>query len=133
MSRKFGLAGKNELETTEIDMYGDQVTDLQNHIISMFTESDNERKKQMQKKVYGEVVPFNLKLFDDRLGRTGSGYFAPSGLSWADLHVFNVLDYFRHRKDETIASFKNVKALDQRIRSDPKIAAWLAKRPKTDI
>lgn len=133
MARKFGLAGKNDLEAAEIEMYGDQVTDIQNEFCKIHSEKDEKRKKELQEKLMNETAPTNLKAFNERLGKTGSGYLAPSGLSWADLHLFNVLEFFGPKRDELIANFKNVKELVDRISANPNVASWLAKRPKTDL
>ena len=86
----------------------------------------------MNEKLATETLPQNMKIFDERLGKTGSGFFAASGLSWADLHLFNVLEFLGDKRETLIANFKNVKALDEKIRAHPAIATWLAKRPKTD-
>lgn len=132
MARKFGLAGKSDLEAAEIEMYGDQLADVFAEIVALFFEQDETRKKALETKFATETIPHNMKLFNDRLGKTGSGYFAKSGLSWADLYLFVILDNLGDKKDAVLANFKNVKALDENIRANPRIAAWLAKRPKTD-
>lgn len=132
LARKFGLAGKNELETALIESYGDQITDLQNEIVDAFMEKEEPRKTTLNQKLANETLPHNLKIIDERLAKSGSGFLASSGLSWADLHLFNVLEFLGDRREQLFANFKNIKALDQKIRAHPNIAAWLAKRPITD-
>lgn len=95
-------------------------------------EKDETRKKALEEKFVNETVPHNLKIFNNRLEKTGSGFLAASGLSWADLYLFNILEFFGDRKDAALANYKHVKALDDNLRANPKIATWLAKRPKTD-
>lgn len=96
-------------------------------------ESDEGRKKQMQQKLESETAPHNLKLFDDRLAKSGSGFIASSGMTWADLYLFNLLEFFGEKRVQILEHFPNVKALDQNIRSNPKIAEYLAKRPVTHM
>lgn len=87
----------------------------------------------LQDKLASETIPHNMKLFDDRLEKTGSGYIAYSGLSWVDLYLFTVLENLGDKKDAILSNYKHVKALEEKIKTNPRIAAWLAKRPKTPI
>jgi glutathione S-transferase len=99
---------------------------------SMF-EKNEEQKKILQDKLANESLPHNLKIFNERLGKTGSGFIAASGLSWADLYLFGLLDNLGDKREAVLANFKNVKALDDKLRAHPNISAWLAKRPKTEF
>lgn len=132
LARKFNLAGKNEIEAAEVEMYGDQISDLQNQFISGHWESDENRKKVLLEKLYTETVPHNLKIFNDRLGKSGSGFFVPSGMTWADLHLFNLLESFGDKRADVFNNYKNLKALDEKVRAHPNIAVYLARRPKSD-
>lgn len=113
--------------------YGDQITDFQNSIIDFNFEKDENRKKTLEEKFTTETLPNNLKLFNEKIGKSGSGFFAASGLTWADLHLVNVLEWLGDKKEAALANFKNVKELDNKVRAHPNVAAWLAKRPKTQI
>lgn len=86
----------------------------------------------LQDKLHNQSLPNLLKLLEERLAKTGSGHIAASGVSWADLNMINVLDFFGDKKDEILANYKRVKALDEKVRSIPNVAAWLNKRPKSD-
>lgn len=98
-----------------------------------FFEKDENRKKELQTKFSTETLPAALKLFDERIGKVGSGFLASSGLTWADLYLFCVLEWLGDKREAVLENFKNVKAHEQKIKSIPNIAAWLAKRPKTDM
>ena len=108
------------------------MTDLGNEMGNAMFEKNEEQKKVLMEKLANESVPHNLKIFNERLGKTGSGFIAASGLSWADLYLFVILENLGDKKDAILANFKNVKTLDENIRANPSIATWLAKRPKTD-
>nr|QUF59397.1 glutathione S-transferase GSTS1/2-3 [Brachionus angularis] len=133
LARKFNLAGKGDEEQAIVEMYGDQVSDLINEFFKVYFEKDQTKKTELNKKLYEEIIPNNLRLFESRIGSTGSGYIAASGLTWADLYLFNILEYLGDKKEQILSSFLNVKALDQRIRANPNIASWLSKRPKTEM
>ena len=74
-----------------------------------------------------------MKLFEARLAKTNSGFLLASGLSWADLYLYAVLEWFGDKKPELLFHFPLVKALDEKISSHPNIKAWIEKRPKTVI
>nr|QUF59398.1 glutathione S-transferase GSTS1/2-4 [Brachionus angularis] len=133
LARRFNLAGKGEEEQTTVEMYADQVSDLLNEFIKFYFEKDETRKSELAKKLYEETIPNNLRLFESRIGSSGSGYIAASGLTWADLYLFNVLELLGDKREQTLSSFSNVNALDQNIRSNTNIANWLSSRPKTDM
>lgn len=126
------MAGRDEIEQAEVDMYGDQVTDLMNEMIKARFDADEIRKAQQAQKLEAEIIPNSMRIFDSRLAKSSSGYLASSGITWADLHLFTVLEWMPNR-DKVLNNYKNVKALDQKIRSMPKIAHWLATRPHTDF
>ena len=133
IARKFNLAGKGEQEQAEVDMYADQVTDLLNEMVKAYKETDEARKKEMEEKVKTEIMPNNLKMFEARLAKTGSGLLAASGLTFADMYLANVLEWLGDKKEAVLAHFPLVKQLCQLVITNPGIAAWLAKRPVTDM
>lgn len=133
MARKFNLGGKNENEQGEADMYADQVTDLLNEMVRAYFEKDEARKAEMDKKFAEETLPNNLKMFDGKIAKNGSGYLLKSGLSYADLYLFAMLEWLGDKRQAVLENFSNVKDLDLRIRAEPNIANWLETRPKTDM
>ena len=127
------MAGKNELEEALIDMYGDQVMDLLNEcneLIRATYAGDKDREKRSKDRL--EVAwPKNLGFFEKQLGANKSGYLVGESLSWADLHLYAVLDWLFDRKKEVVEKFPLVKALACKIEATPSIAKWLADRPKS--
>lgn len=109
---------------------------MQNEVIRSRLESDDVRGKKMRETLRTTTLPNNLKLFDNKIAKSKSGFLAPSGLSWADLHLLNVLDWPERsadKKEAALANFKHVKQLDAKLRALPNVAAWIAKRPKSDF
>ena len=62
-------------------------------------------------------MPNNLKLFEARLAKTNSGFLLESGLSWADLYLYAVLEWLGDRKAELLSHFPLVKALDEKFQT----------------
>lgn len=131
-ARKFGLAGKDENESGVLDMYADQLTDLTNELAKILRESDPEKKKELQEKMAKEILPVHLKYHEERFAKSGSGYFAASGLTWVDLYLYVMLDWVPE-KEKILEAFKNVKANREKIEANPRIAAWLKARPVTEM
>lgn len=100
-------------------------------MISAHKEKGENRKLQLKEKLASQTLPDKFKLFEKQIAKSGSGFFAPSGLSYADLQLMTVLDFldFADKKDSFLVNYPLVKQLDEKVRSLPRIAAWMAKRP----
>nr|UOU03293.1 glutathione S-transferase sigma 3-2 [Brachionus rubens] len=131
LSRKFGLAGKGDEEQALVDMYGDQMSDLINEMSKSMRESDENKKKELFEKFQNEVVPAHMKLYDSRLAESKSGFLFPSGMTWADLYLFGILEYLNDAKEQIYQNFPFLKVMEEKVRNHSKIAAYLAKRPVT--
>ena len=132
MARKFGFAGKSEEESVIIDMYADQLGDLSNELAKYFKEKCGEKKKPIEEKIVKEIMPVQLKFFDDRLAKSGSGYIVPSGLTWVDLLLYVLYDWIP-QNDKCFENFKHLKEHRTKVDSIPQIAKWLKIRPVTSI
>lgn len=95
-------------------------------------EKDEAKKQELMQKLTTETVPNILKFFDERAGKSGSGFLVASGLTWADLYLICALEHLGEKREATLEHFKNLKSIDQKVRAHPKIAEWLGKRPKTE-
>ena len=133
MGKKFGLAGKDELENAYVNMYALQCADLSNNLIDAFGEKNEERKKRLSLKLKETVWPNNLKYFEDRLASNKTGFLVGDGLTFADLQLFTTLYWLGKKKDETLKDFPNVFKLDESIRSNTRIAQWLATARKFSL
>jgi glutathione S-transferase len=105
------------------------VTDLLQLVSTAYHEPDEARKVQKHKKLVEQDFPAQLAIFEDRLAKTGSGYLAASGLTFADFYLTLITDYLGDKKEVTLAQYPRVKKLTESVNSHPRIAAWIAKRP----
>ncbi|CAF0717788.1 unnamed protein product [Brachionus calyciflorus] len=133
LARRFGLAGKGPEEEAEVEMYGDQITDILNEIIKIHFEKDEARKAESAKKFFEETLPNILKTLQSKIEKNGSGFLAASGLTWVDLYLVDVLGWLGEKKEHLMANFEHIKALDTKVTNHSKIAEWLAKRPQTPM
>nr|AIT99308.1 glutathione S-transferase sigma 7 [Brachionus koreanus] len=125
LANEFGLYGRNNLENAVIDMYGAQLGDL----FDAFSTSFNSNTTLS---FFTEVWPRNFQFFEDRLNKNGNGFLVGKRLSWADIYLSQMTDFIQN-KDEFLNKFPLVKALDKKVRSIPKIADWIKRRPDGDF
>lgn len=98
----------------------------------MLHETDEARKKEKDEKFRQQTLPAQLKLFDDRLAKSGSGFIAPSGLTFVDLYLHVLVDWFISQPG-LIDNLPHLKANREKVSSIPRIAEWLKTRPVTDV
>jgi len=135
LARKFGLAGKSDLESALADMYVDQVGDVVQELIKIrFLEQDEAKKKVLAENFQKEVLPKNLALFEARLKANATGFVAGNALTWADLSLFNFLDSVGHfAPGHSLDAHPELKKFHDKIGSTDKVKQWLASRPKTEF
>ena len=99
LADKFGLAGNTNLERAQADEIVDTVNDLVNKRIKAMFETNEEKKIELMRELMSELIPATLGRLETRLKERGGQFFAGNNLTWADLHVFALLD--RMRVDNT--------------------------------
>lgn len=99
-------------------------------MMAFLNETNEKRKKELEEKFKSETLLDNLEIFNEKIAKSGSGFLASSGLSWADLHLMNVLEWLG---EPAFAYFRSIREMYAKVRAQPNAAAWLAQRPKTDM
>ena len=107
--------------------------DLQEDLIRTRMEQEETRRIEITKKFNEQTIPHYLGLFEKKIKESKSGYLAASGLTWADLHLMNVVEWFDEAQVEILGKFQLVKEHYDKVRALPAIADWIRKRPKTEI
>ena len=79
------------------------------------------------------ILPLTLKRTEERIIANCNGVIAGRDISYADIHLSAILDLVGNQRDNITMSYPNVKALDARVRTMPKIAEWIKNRPITNI
>jgi len=131
LAKQYGLAGKNDWESLEIDATVDTIHDVRAKIAA-YSYEKNETAKEEKLKIAKEVVPDYLKRLDDQVQKNG-GYFVGGALTWADLTFVAILDYLNYMmKENIIEKYENLKQLKQKVEEVPAIKSWIEKRPSTD-
>ncbi|XP_072745803.1 uncharacterized protein [Anoplolepis gracilipes] len=132
LAKQYGLAGKDDWESLEIDSIVDTIHDLRIKIAAYHYES-NEMAKEEKFKHAKETVPYYLERLNAQVQKNG-GYFVGGALTWADLTFVALLDYLNYMSQENIIEkYENLKQLKQKVEKIPAIKSWIEKRPPSDL
>ena len=133
LAKKFGLAGKDELENAYVNMYALQLADIANKMELAIWEPDKAKKKELFDEIENTILPTNMKYFEDRLASNRTGFLVGDGLTLADLQLFSFLLTLSKKKEKTIENFPLIRSFDERIKAHPRIADWIAKTTKAKL
>jgi glutathione S-transferase len=137
IARQFHLAGTTELEHAQADMIVDCFDDAVKPLMQLFTEKDETKKAELKKKYADEQLPGYLTQLEALLAANHGGdhYFVGKELTWTDLAFLNFVGWTITfgGVENPLAKFPKLTALHHKVENLPKIAAWIAKRPKTEM
>jgi glutathione S-transferase len=138
LAKHFKLAGKTDFEQAQADMIVDCLEDAWKPILTFTFETKDETKKAEQKKKFlEEQLPQFLTHLENILKKNHGGdkFFVGTELTWADLALIHYLSGVNELAEASaqLASYPKLKGLGQRVEALPKVAAWIAKRPKTQF
>lgn len=147
LAKKAGIAGKDDLEQAQVQMYVELCYDL---FIFFYNSITNERDPEMRaknQKIFEEdKIPNFIQLMNKRLQEAGGKYFVGDKLTLADLQVAAFFKSFTDPDDPTIQyllpslhSYRTSGILDEypqlvqhikTVTDEPNLKEWLEKRPK---
>ena len=128
VAREFGMYGKNNLESTRIDEIQDTINDLIDIFRTAFRNPDEDKKKELMKKLQEEDGPKYLGYLDKLIATSGKNGFAVSdSLSLADCLVHSIVDFLQ--LTDKVKAYPKVAASIKRVEENANIAKWLKARP----
>ncbi|XP_062577294.1 glutathione S-transferase-like [Saccostrea cucullata] len=133
LAREYGLAGKSSLDQLLIDQVVATVDDLLTEMIKPVFEPDETRKAEMFKKLKEETIPRVMGILQNFLDGNGGTYFVGSQLSLADIYFMDIVSRLFDKQGDVLKDHPSLAANLKSTQSLPKIADYLAKRPKTDL
>lgn len=137
LAERFGLAGSNDIENAEIAGIVDVVQDFfwKCWMKTFYFEKNKEKKAQLQKKLAEEDIPKYWGIIEGFCKKNDSaeGWVYGNKPTYADLTIFNILPYILQESPTFMDDFPHVAKLKAAVEALPNIAAWLKKRPETDI
>ncbi len=112
VSRKYGLAGKNEQEASLIDMYFEGVKDL---VMAARGDKDS---------FFAKSLPKWLGHFEHALSKNGTGYLVGESATAADVSLFFVLESWTAQGLDT-KEYPLLQAFQQRMAEKPGIKKYV--------
>jgi len=140
LAKQFKIAGQNDIEQAQADMYVDGIYDLatkggteffQELRKKFMDKADNEaaiKEKYQNWKTTG-ITPF-LDNYEKALTKNGSGFLVGSKVTWADIYVAEWIDRISNMQDKALVdNHPKLAALLKTVHKLPGIAEYIEKRP----
>lgn len=134
LAKRFGLAGKTDIEQAKVDMIMDCMDDMNKPMPAIFREQDEKKKAELKKKFEEEELPDGLQKIEKllKMNKGGDGYFVGDEVTLADICVAQLLTFPGMMGiNIKYENYPKLKALKDRVEALPKIAQWIANRPET--
>jgi len=134
LGNKFGLYGESVEDKYRIDVVSEVLTDIVALLGAIIFATDEESKKSLAEDLFSTKGPVLLNALSKFLSEGQPGAIVGGKLSWADLEVFAVSEYFEGKPESKafLETFPVVIAHVKAVKELPKIAAYLAQRPVTE-
>lgn len=131
LAREFKLYGKDNIEAMQIDAVMETATDIRSALSALFSETDEAKKAEIKKVALTEKFPKTLGMLENLA--QGDGVFVGDSISVADIGFYRVMEIVKGHKADILDDYPKLKAIEEKVRTETKIAAWLAVRPVTQF
>eukprot|EP00455_Lapot_gusevi_P026213 TRINITY_DN2768_c0_g1_i4.p2 TRINITY_DN2768_c0_g1~~TRINITY_DN2768_c0_g1_i4.p2 ORF type:complete len:210 (-),score=96.68 TRINITY_DN2768_c0_g1_i4:144-773(-) len=134
LAKQHGLVPANDYDAYLCDALVDGVVDFRNAgYKAWFSPAD--QKEAALAAFAADVVPVWVKRYEGFLqsNNNGEGWFVGNECTWADLAVFDHFSFVREMFGAAFAEAPLLSAHLDRVAARPKIAAWLARRPVSQM
>ncbi|ELU01181.1 hypothetical protein CAPTEDRAFT_165166 [Capitella teleta] len=138
LAKQTGLFPESDWDAARCDMVVEYSDDLRQPFAPVFLEPNKDVQKKLLTK-YVKDVPKLLDNFEKLLTENGSnGHFVGDKLTWADIYVYAMLNLIYTGTNMlgegiTFDLHPQIQAFVAKVEAVPSIAAWLEKRPKSDV
>ncbi|XP_072016300.1 hematopoietic prostaglandin D synthase-like [Amphiura filiformis] len=136
VARECNLAGDNNLEMAQGEQVMETMMDMATDIGPVFQEKDEaKRKAALQKSIFEEKIKTKLKYIENFLVANGGEFFAGKRIMIADIAIILNFEHLCSflSLDDPYKDFPKLAAHKDKVFKEPKIAAWIAKRPETKM
>ena len=124
VAKRAGMAGQSPSEEAQVDMVAEAVRDARVGVTGFpFTDNPRQHAQQNMMRLMVKQLPW----IEAAIESSGTGTVCPSGLTYADVLVAEMLDGYRYfLPDGWLDGFPSCKALHAKVLSMPGVAAYLA-------
>ncbi|XP_046646250.1 glutathione S-transferase 1-like [Daphnia pulicaria] len=133
LARQHQLAGQNEWEQSQADMFIDCVYDLHAGMRPVAREKDPEKQQEIFDKVNEEMIQPHAKKIEEILIKNGSGFLVGNALTWADIayYAYFTTPMMDRLGGQVLESHPHLKKLIQHVGDIPTIKKYIETRPVT--
>jgi glutathione S-transferase len=144
LAKKCHLMPENEFDAALADMYALQFTDVLNSFLNInmnqnqnFSGNTNRTQNRFDQ-FFSGIWSLTLNRTEEQICANGHGVIAGRHLSYADIYLSSLLDLAiitstNRTREQYTNAYPNIRQLDLRVRSLPRVAEWLIVRPKNDF
>jgi len=129
LGNEFNLIPKDHILAAKADSLVDGHADVFEKIEPYPPEQDPKKKEKIATEI---VTPF-LDRYEKFLTETGTDYFVTNSITWADIYLFNYLHNIKNLYPEAFNRYAKLAGFVDKLAQEPKIKAWLDKRPDTPL
>ncbi|CAF1276447.1 unnamed protein product [Rotaria sp. Silwood1] len=135
LARQFHLAGKDNWEQAKVEAVADTATDLLNKFGPIIWYEKEPQKKESIDKFFANELPKHLCNLETlaKAYSEGGSFFVGNHLTFADLHVYDVLENILEIDANLLDQYPWLKTNRQEVAKHPNIAAYLKNRPRTEF
>eukprot|EP00092_Neocalanus_flemingeri_P008750 GFUD01009423.1.p1 GENE.GFUD01009423.1~~GFUD01009423.1.p1 ORF type:complete len:229 (-),score=75.24 GFUD01009423.1:82-702(-) len=131
LAAEFGLKGKNNLESAQIDEVVDTIEDVIGVTIKTHFETDPVKKAETVAQLNNTTVLPMLVNLEKRLVSRGGQFLVGNALSLADIHLFFFCS--EYSTPQLLANTPKIANLVKRVQYLPNIQKWLRARPVSKL
>lgn len=129
-----GLTGVDDWESAQIDSYADFLKDMCQECRPYFMAhcpDSKEDKVKLHDEVFKPAMEKYCPILEKLIEESGSGFFAKSGVSWADFFMANIYETNMEMSPDVMGKFTELKKHMERVYALPQLKEYLDKRPKS--
>uniref|UniRef100_A0A914EEU7 glutathione transferase n=1 Tax=Acrobeloides nanus TaxID=290746 RepID=A0A914EEU7_9BILA len=134
LARKYGLAGKDDWEASQLDSIADFKTDFQIEIrpylivaVGMAQGDKEKLFNEVFKPAFEKFAPVLLKLLQE----SGSGFYGKNGVSWVDFELAGLTLTMSGMHPELLEKYPELVKHMEKVHALPQLKNYIETRPKT--
>ncbi|CAD5222122.1 unnamed protein product [Bursaphelenchus xylophilus] len=134
LARRFGLAGKDDVEQAQIDSYGDFIQDLNQNARQYFLVKNGRAEgdvEKLEKDLQTYIDTKWVKYFDRIFEASGSGFIHKSGVTWIDFVITNIYETAVNLDLKPTAGIKHFKTIHDNVKALPQLKEYFSQRKQT--
>ncbi|XP_057368616.1 glutathione S-transferase 1-like [Daphnia carinata] len=132
VARQHGLAGKDDWEQAQVDMYADCIKDFMILGRPVYEEHDPEKQKILMNKFMTDTMIPHMLVIEAQLAKNG-GVLVGKDVTWADIACYAFFSFVISKNPDVLNDCPNITALLARVSSHENIKKYLETRPVTEI